>query len=39
MSPQAKSHEHRSGRFIALEGGEGYGKSTQAQRLTDHASA
>ena len=39
MSPQAKSHEHRSGRFIALEGGEGCGKSTQAQRLADHLSA
>jgi dTMP kinase len=39
MSPQAKSHEHRSGRFIALEGGEGCGKSTQAQRLADHLGA
>jgi len=27
------------GRFIALEGGEGCGKSTQAQRLADHLDA
>jgi dTMP kinase len=27
------------GRFIALEGGEGCGKSTQAQRLADHLGA
>ena len=39
MSRQAKSHEHSSGRFIALEGGEGCGKSTQAQRLADHLGA
>ncbi|HEY5886259.1 MAG TPA: dTMP kinase [Acidimicrobiales bacterium] len=39
MSRQATSHEHSSGRFIALEGGEGCGKSTQAQRLADHLGA
>ena len=38
-SRQAESHEQSGGRFIAFEGGEGCGKSTQAQRLADHLDA
>ena len=35
MSRQAKSHQRSVGRFIALEGGDGCGKSTQAPLLAE----